>query len=205
MAQLHIFCVPDSHNLYVQNVIKYPEGASMFFSREDEGIPGVEELEPADEKTKKRLDKLNDMVMFRFGGTGVWQAVQKAAELRAPVVAFPVRSLTNFSADTESSSSSVFGNAILMKRGSTVKDLAHAVHPEVGRMFLYAESFKGRVSEDEELQDGAILKFTTGSIEDMGTTGAGAGGSESKKSEGKKAVSSKPAAKGEPVGGAGED
>jgi len=34
------------------------------------------DLEPADQKTLKRLEKLRDMVLFRYGSTGVWGAVQ---------------------------------------------------------------------------------------------------------------------------------
>jgi hypothetical protein len=48
-----------------------------------EPVPSLEEatagLELADQKTKKRLEKIRDMVLFRYGSTGVWAAVQVRA------------------------------------------------------------------------------------------------------------------------------
>lgn len=155
-------------------VIKYPEGASMFFTRDDEGIPGVEDLVVADEKTKRRLDKLNDMVMFRFGGTGVWAAVQKAAELRKPVVAYPVRSLTNYSAEADNPDA-VFANAVLLKHGSTIHDLCHAVNFEMAKRLLYAEGARGRLSETDVVEDGLVCKFVLGAATAPSASG-GAGG-----------------------------
>ena len=48
-----------------------------------EPVPSLEEatagLELADQKTKKRLEKIRDMVLFRYNSTGVWAAVQVRA------------------------------------------------------------------------------------------------------------------------------
>lgn len=45
-----------------------------------EPVPSLEEatagLQLADPKTKKRLEKIRDMVLFRYNSTGVWAAVQ---------------------------------------------------------------------------------------------------------------------------------
>ena len=50
-------------------------------------------------KVTRRLERLRDAVVLRFGGTGVWRAVQAAVDLRRPAVAFPVRSLTTFATE----------------------------------------------------------------------------------------------------------
>mmetsp|Transcript_28807 Transcript_28807/g.58877 ORF Transcript_28807/g.58877 Transcript_28807/m.58877 type:complete len:674 (-) Transcript_28807:141-2162(-) len=52
--------------------------------------------EAQDPKMGRRLERLRDSVFYRFGGTGVWRAVQAAVDLSEPAVAFPVRSLTSF-------------------------------------------------------------------------------------------------------------
>lgn len=122
-----------------------------------------EPLRPLDDKTRKRLERLRDMIFLRFGGTGVWEAIQTAVDLTNPVIAYPVRSLTTFS--TSKSGGAVFGNALILRPLTTVKELAYIVHPEVGRHFMYAEAEDGRrVAEDDPVGPPGskpILRFVT--------------------------------------------
>lgn len=102
--------------------------------------------------------------------------MQAAAELKKCVVAYPVKSLTSFSTSDNSSAKAVFGNAIMLKEGSTVRQLAHAVHPDVGANLLYAESEDGRRMGDGDIvAHGAVIKFTTGASEASAGAGSGSG------------------------------
>ena len=81
-------------------------------------------------KVAKRLERLKDMVMYRFGGTGAWQAVQTAVELKNPAVAYPVRSLTSFATDS-AGSGGAFADAYMVKEGTTVRQLANMISPHL--------------------------------------------------------------------------
>jgi len=120
-------------------------------------------LEMPDSKTKKRLEKIRDMVLFRYGGTGVWAAVQAAVDLQHPVVCYPVKSLSNFSTDADGGR--VFGNAILVRPGSTVRSVAGHVASGMVEYLQYAElleegGIRRRVGEDHVLTGQKnIIKF----------------------------------------------
>ena len=43
-----------------------------------------------------RLDKIMDMVLFRYGSTGVWQVIQSAVKCMNPTIIYPVTSYTTF-------------------------------------------------------------------------------------------------------------
>ena len=102
------------------------------------------------------------MVLFRFGGTGVWNAVQAAARLCDPVVVYPVRSLANFG--TADDGSAPFANALLVKRGTKPRDVAYKLNDAIGRHFVHAEAEDGRrLADDEPVKDGAVLRLVTGS------------------------------------------
>ena len=45
-----------------------------------------------DEKVSRRLNRIKNMILYRYGGTGVWNAIQTAVEILNPVVIFPVES-----------------------------------------------------------------------------------------------------------------
>merc|ERR1712146_440099 len=45
-----------------------------------------------DEKVSRRLNRIKNMILYRYGGTGVWNAIQTAVEILNPVVVFPVES-----------------------------------------------------------------------------------------------------------------
>lgn len=132
-----------------------------------EHVPAMEEetagLEMPDSKTKKRLEKIRDMVLFRYGGTGVWAAVQAAVDLQHPVVCYPVKSLSNFSTDADGGR--VFGNAILVRPGSTVRSVAGNVASGMVEHLQYAElleegGIRRRVGEDQVLTGQKnIIKF----------------------------------------------
>lgn len=132
-----------------------------------EPVPSLEEatagLEVADGKTKKRLEKIRDMVLFRYSSTGVWAAVQAAVDEKQPVVVYPVKSLSNFSTDGEGGG--VFGSALLVRPGSTVRTVVGHVASGMVEYLQYAELLeeggtRRRVGEEHVLTgQGNIIKF----------------------------------------------
>lgn len=110
------------------------------------------------------------MVLFRYGSTGVWAAIQAAVDLQEPVVVYPVKSLSNFA--TEADGSAVFGNALLVNPGSTVRSVVGHVTSGMVDFLQYAELLeeggtRRRVGEDHVLSGkDNIIKFFFRPVED---------------------------------------
>ena len=49
-----------------------------------------------DDKLKTRIENLKDMVLYRFGSTGVVQVLSRASEMLGLVPIFPVRNVHTF-------------------------------------------------------------------------------------------------------------
>lgn len=115
----------------------------------------------------RRVENLKDMVLYRFGSTGVVQCLSRAAELLGLVPVFPVRNIHTYASGA---GSAVFRDCVLVKkcafpfpdeskhtltmsRGSTVGDVANKVMGDVP--ISYIEGVGGtRVSEDEVVEVG---------------------------------------------------
>ena len=140
---------------------------------------GLKEL---DEKLTTRIENLRDMVLYRFGSTGVVQVLSRAAALLGLVPVFPVRNVHSFGTGTggavagsiSSTGASVdmttgggggpvFRDCVLVKRGTTVKECARKVIGDAP--LAYVEGAGGvRVSEDEVVEVGKhdVLSFKIG-------------------------------------------
>ncbi|KOC12701.1 GTP-binding protein [Aspergillus flavus AF70] len=147
-----------------QNYIKYVEGSEFLDTREDlidMGEPDGGGLKEMDEKLKTRVENLKDMVLYRFGSTGVVQCLSRAAELLGLVPVFPVRNIHTFASGA--GSDAAFRDCVLVKKGTTVGDVAHKVMGDIP--ISYIEGVGGiRVSEDEIVQVGKhdVLSFKPG-------------------------------------------
>jgi ribosome-binding ATPase len=133
-----------------QGYIKYVEGSEFVDTREDlieQGDPNGGGLKELDEKNRTRIENLKDMVLYRFGSTGVVQVLAKAAELLGLVPVFPVRNTTTF-ASGASESKFVFRDCVLVKKGSTVGDVARKVMGDAPIAFVEGIG-NIRVSEDD--------------------------------------------------------
>ncbi|KAL2220743.1 GTP-binding protein [Thermoascus aurantiacus ATCC 26904] len=148
-----------------QGYIRYVEGGEFVDTREDlieMGDPTGGGLKEMDEKLKNRVENLKDMVLYRFGSTGVVQCLSRAAELLGLVPVFPVRNIHTFTSGT-GGSNAVFRDCVLVKKGSTVGDVARKVMGDIP--VTYIEGAGGiRVSEDEVVEVGKhdILSFKVG-------------------------------------------
>jgi ribosome-binding ATPase YchF (GTP1/OBG family) len=133
-----------------QGYIKYTEGSEFVDTREDlieQGDPTGGDLKELDEKNRNRIENLKDMVLYRFGSTGVVQVLSKAARLLGLVPVFPVRNTATF-ASGASESRHVFRDCVLVKKNSTVGDVARKVMGDAP--IAYVEGIGGtRVSEDD--------------------------------------------------------
>ncbi|PGH13970.1 hypothetical protein AJ80_06110 [Polytolypa hystricis UAMH7299] len=170
--------------LVKQGYIQYTEGSEFVDTREDlieMGDPDGGGLKEMDEKLKTRVENLKDLVLYRFGSTGVVQVLSRAADLLGLVPIFPVRNIHTFASgtgganvafrdcvlvnklDLPPSSSDIKRAANYIYRNSTVGDVARKVMGDVP--IAYIEGAGGtRVSEDEIVSLGKhdILSFKVG-------------------------------------------
>lgn len=134
-----------------QGFVKYTEGSEFVDTREDLIADGDETgggLKELDEKLKTRIENLKDMVLYRFGSTGVVQVLSRAAELLGLVPVFPVRNVGSLIAGNGGSGSEkVFRDCVLVKKNTTVAECARKVMGDAP--LAYVEGAGGvRVSED---------------------------------------------------------
>ena len=137
-----------------QGFVRYVEGSEFVDTREDILEMGDTDgggLKPLDEKLKTRIENLKDMVLYRFGSTGVVQVLSRAAELLGLVPVFPVKNIHGFGAGA--GSNAVFRDCVLVNKGTTVRDCARKIMGDAP--LAYVEGAGGvRVSEDEIVEVG---------------------------------------------------
>lgn len=133
-----------------QGYVRYVEGADSFDTRDDlveQGDPAAGGLKPLEDKIRNRIENLRDMVLYRFGSTGVVQVLSRAADLLGLVPVFPVRNTTTF-ASGASEAKAVFRDCVLVNKSSTVGDVARKVMGDAPIAFV--EGVGGlRVADDD--------------------------------------------------------
>lgn len=67
------------------------------------------------DKDHRRVENLKDMVLYRFGSTGVVQVLSRAANLLGLVPVFPVRNISNFSSGS-TGANAAFRDCVLVKK-----------------------------------------------------------------------------------------
>ena len=146
-----------------QHYVRYVEGSEFVDTKEDllelandgdeEAAKVAQGLKEMDEKLKNRVENLKDMVLYRFGSTGVVQVLTKAAELLGLVPVFPVRNIHTFggAGAGEGAAGAVFRDCVLVKRGTTVREVARKIMGDAP--LAYVEGAGGiRVSEEEVVE-----------------------------------------------------
>jgi ribosome-binding ATPase YchF (GTP1/OBG family) len=122
--------------------------------------PGDEEFEITGEvsdQQRQGLDRIRD-VMSEYGGTGVQTAMDTAVyDLLDHFTAYPVQNDTKWT----DGQGNVLPDAHLLPRGSTPKDLAYAVHSDIGDGYTHAVDARAqrRISDATELAEGAVVKI----------------------------------------------
>ena len=108
------------------------------------------------DKQRKGLEQIKRLIRAH-GGTGVQEIINRVVfELLDYVVVYPVEDEHKYS----DSAGRVLPDAYLLKAGSTARDLAFAVHSDIGDSFLYAidARTKRRLGEKYALQNNDIIK-----------------------------------------------
>jgi ribosome-binding ATPase YchF (GTP1/OBG family) len=124
--------------------------------------PGDDSFEVTGELSDAQAEGLERVraVMERWGGTGVQAALNEAVyDLLDQVTVFPVGNETRWT----DGQGNVLPDAFLLPRGSTPKDLAYAVHSDIGDGYLHAVDARAnrRIGEDHELSEGDVIKVVS--------------------------------------------
>ncbi len=125
-------------------------------------LPGdndFEILKELNEKQKKALEMIREFLK-RFGSTGVQDAINKVVfDVLEYIVVYPVEDENKYT-DTKGN---VLPDAMLVKKGTTARELAYMIHTEIGENFIYAIDArkKMRISEDYELKNNDVIKIVS--------------------------------------------
>ncbi len=112
-----------------------------------------------DESQAAGLDRVRDL-MEREGGTGVQAALNAAVyDVLDHVTVYPVQNETRWT----DSQGTVLPDALLLPRGSTPRDLAYAVHSEVGDGYLHAVDARAgrRIADDDPVAEGDVIRIVS--------------------------------------------
>jgi len=125
----------------------------------DPGDADFEMVGEVSEEQRAGLERIRE-VMAEYGGTGVQEALDRTVfDLLDHVVAFPVENETRWT----DKRGRVLPDAHLLPRGSTPRDLAFAVHSDIGEGYLHAVNARTdrRISEDYEIENGDVIKIVS--------------------------------------------
>jgi len=130
---------------------------------------GVVDYDPGDEdfeivgdlsdQQEQGLEQIRE-VMADHGGTGVQQALDTAVyDVLNQITAYPVQDETHWT----DGQGNALPDAFLLGEGSTPKDLAYAVHSDIGDGYLHAVDARKtmRVSDEQELEEGDVIKIVS--------------------------------------------
>jgi hypothetical protein len=135
------------------------KGAEAGIVDYDPGDPDFEIVGDLSSAQERGLEQIRD-VMAEYGGTGVQQAIDTAVyDVLDHLTAFPVQNETRWTDGI----GAVLPDAILLPRGSTPKDLAYAVHSDIGDGYLHAVDARAgrRIGESHELDEGDVIKIVS--------------------------------------------
>ena len=135
------------------------KGAEAGVLRYDPGDADFEVVGEVDAGQSAGLERIRE-VMTAHGGTGVQAALDAAVfDLLDHLVVFPVENETRWT----DGAGNVLPDALLLPAGSTPRDLAYAVHTDIGEGYLHAVDARTdrRIGEGHELADGDVIKVVS--------------------------------------------
>lgn len=116
--------------------------------------------EKIDEKRYKALEFIKNNILEIYGSTGVQQAINTAVlDALDQIVVYPVEDERKYT----DKNGNVLPDAILIKEGSTPKDLAAQIHSDLAKGFLYAIDAKKkvRIGENYKLKNNDVIKIVS--------------------------------------------
>lgn len=123
------------------------------------GSPDFKVLKELSQKQRLALERIRDL-MKRYGSTGVQTCINRAVfGLMDCIVVYPVEDEVHFS----DKKGNVLPDAYLVPRGTTARELAHAIHTDIGDRFIGAidARTKRKIGSDHQLENGDIIKILT--------------------------------------------
>ncbi len=125
-------------------------------------LPGDNDFEILKELNEKQIKALEKIRKFlkEFGSTGVQDAINKVVfDVLDYIVVYPVEDENKFT-DTKGN---VLPDAMLVKKGTTARELAYKIHTDIGKHFIYAldARTKMRIAEDHELKNNDVIKIVS--------------------------------------------
>jgi ribosome-binding ATPase YchF (GTP1/OBG family) len=125
----------------------------------DPGDPDFEIQSGLSDQQQQGLETIRE-VMQEWGGTGIQDALDYAVyELLDHFTVYPVQNETHWTDGQDN----VLPDAFLLPQDSTPKDLAYAVHSDIGDGYLHAVDARKdmRISDDTELEEGDVIKIVS--------------------------------------------
>jgi ribosome-binding ATPase YchF (GTP1/OBG family) len=125
----------------------------------DPGDPDFEVVAEVSDQQREGLERIREVVA-EHGGTGVQEALDTAVyDVLDHLTVYPVQDETGWT----DGQGTVLPDAFLLPDGSTPRDLAYAVHSDIGEGYLHAVDARDgmRISDEQELEEGDVIKVVS--------------------------------------------
>ena len=123
------------------------------------GDDGFQVTQDLDEQQRAGLDAIAEL-LSRYGSTGVQATIDRAVYDRLELITvYPVQNETRWT----DASGQMLPDALLLPVGATPRDLAYAVHSDIGDGYLHAVDARTqrRIGEGTTLEEGAVIKIVS--------------------------------------------
>ncbi|AGK60488.1 GTP-binding conserved hypothetical protein TIGR00650 [Archaeoglobus sulfaticallidus PM70-1] len=123
------------------------------------GDMDFEIIKELNEKQKKALEIMRSFLK-KNNGTGVQECLNRIVfDLLDYIVVYPVEDENKFT----DSKGNVLPDAMLVKKGTTARELAYLIHTDIGKNFIHAIDAKKkmRVADDYELKHNDVIKIVS--------------------------------------------
>ena len=120
----------------------------------------VKNPEKLTQAQRKALDAIQEHILYKFGSTGVQEAINTAfVELLQMIAVYPVEDSEHLS----DHKGKVLPDVYLVPFGTTARQLAYIIHTELGDSFIYAIDVRGknRIGEDYVLKDRDVISIVS--------------------------------------------
>jgi ribosome-binding ATPase len=134
-----------------KGLIDYTPGDCKLTARNPEKLTAAQ---------KRALEVIQEQILYKFGSTGVQEAINTAFfDLLQMVAVYPVEDSEHLS----DHKGRVLPDVYLVPYGTTVRQLAYIIHTELGDSFIYAIDIRGknRIGEDYVLKDRDVVSIVS--------------------------------------------
>lgn len=132
--------------LHTQGFINYESGTEFLDTSEDDP-ENLKELPPA---ILEKIEKIRDLILFRYGSTGIQDLLTKSAKVLDLIPVYTVKNMNNL----DDPSSNPYKDAFLIKNGSTVGEVKRhlfGIEVSIGSILTTGNI---RVSEEDVITKG---------------------------------------------------